>query len=94
MILFQLCCDLFQRLPIQIAVEDPGDHSSAFRFDLRFSIRTFPVAQEVAVMKGKLSLFILPPLSHSHILADGFAFRLSEGAEPGEVNFAADIAGI
>ena len=45
-------------------------------------------------MKGELSLFILPPFSHDDILADGLALRLGEGTEPGEVNFAADFAGI
>ena len=91
---FQSGRDLARRVPAQEAVEDAGDDSRPLRLDFRFSTGALAVAQEVAVVEGELPFLVLPPLSHRDILADGFALRLSEGAEPGEVDFAADVAGV
>ena len=93
-ILLQLRRNLLQRFAAQITVKDAGHNGSPFRFNFRLPIGALAIAQEVAVVEGKLSFLVSPPHSHRHILADGFAFRLGKGAEPGEVDLTADIAGI
>ena len=93
-IIFQSSSYLARCVPAQIIVENAGDDSRPFRLNFRLPIGALAITQEVTVVEGKLSFLVSPPHSHRHILADGFAFCLGKGAEPGEVDLTADIAGI
>ena len=79
MLCLQLLLDLGQTAPIQVALIDLSDDLRFFRYDLRLSIRAFPIPHHILEMN--LSRLHSLPDTPGNIFAEGFRLRLGKAAE-------------
>ena len=91
---FQFSLELWRRFAGQKTVENMFDRFGAFRVDLRLSILAAPVADKVLILERAFALLEQATFAHCDILAQRLALGLGESREPGQVNFAAEIAGV
>ena len=84
----QLRLDLTQTAPVQIAAEDPLYRLRVLRHDLRLTVLTPAVSQQLAVLESDLAVFHTLLLAPGDNGAEGFALRLGKAAEQGDEELA------
>ena len=85
---YQTFRNIYKTCPCKILRIDSFDNFCFFRYDFRFTVRTFPISEVGTVAEWYISVFDALPFAYFNIHTDGFTLSLWQTAEEGYQKFA------